>query len=152
MARLAPTGRQSGDLRLLHPIAPGVSLYRGFFSNSAVLVLPEGVVVVDTQVSPVAARRLRQAIERAYARPFAFVLNTHYHGDHSGGNAAFTEAPVIATDETARFVRERDGERRGVRAHLRPPVSGRCTAGATARSIVPFPACWCSTSAASELS
>ncbi len=110
MARIAPTGRQSGDLRL-HSVAPDVSLYRGFFSNSAVLDTPGGIVVVDTQITPRGGQRLRDAITKAHARPFAFVVNTHYHGDHSGGNAAFPEAPVLATDETARYVRERDGER-----------------------------------------
>ena len=56
MARIAPTGRQSGDLKL-HPVAPDVYLYRGFFSNSAVLVLPKSVMVVDTQITPKAGHR-----------------------------------------------------------------------------------------------
>jgi glyoxylase-like metal-dependent hydrolase (beta-lactamase superfamily II) len=110
MARVAPTGRQSGDLQL-HSIAPDVSLYRGFFSNSAVLSLPGGVVVVDTQITPKGGQRLKQAIQKKHDRSCVFVINTHYHGDHSGGNAAFPEAQVVATDETARYIRERDGER-----------------------------------------
>src|SRR5438046_1638773 len=56
VARIAPRGGQSGDLRL-RPLAPDVYIYRGFFSNSAVLVLPDAVVVVDTQTSPHGARR-----------------------------------------------------------------------------------------------
>ena len=105
-----PKERSAGDLRL-HRLARGAYIYRGFFSNSAVLVMDEAVVVVDTQVSPIAARRLRDAIEAITTKPIRYVINTHYHGDHTGGNAVFPEAEVIATEETARFVVERDPER-----------------------------------------
>lgn len=110
MARIAPTGRQSGDLQL-YRVTDGVYLYRGFFSNSAVLVLSDCVVVVDTQITPRAGERLRQAIARVTDRPVTHVVNTHYHGDHAGGNGAFADCEIIATAETARYVDERDDER-----------------------------------------
>jgi cyclase len=110
MARIAPTGRQSGDLQL-YRVTDDVYLYRGFFSNSAVLVLSDCVVVVDTQITPRAGERLRQAIARVTDKPVTHVVNTHYHGDHAGGNSAFAGAEIIATAETARYVDERDGER-----------------------------------------
>ena len=97
----------SGDLRL-HPIAPDVWIYRGYFSNSAVLQLPGGVVVVDTQITPRTGERLRREIARVTDAPIRYVVNTHYHGDHVGGNAAFADAEIVATEDTARFVRERD--------------------------------------------
>lgn len=100
----------SGDLRL-HRIGDGVYLYRGFFSNSAVFVLPRAVLVVDTQVSPLAAARLRAEIRKISDLPVSHVVNTHYHGDHTGGNALFPEAEIVATEETAKFVVERDAER-----------------------------------------
>jgi glyoxylase-like metal-dependent hydrolase (beta-lactamase superfamily II) len=105
-----PRFRGSGDLRL-HRLADGIYLYRGFFSNSAVLVLPRGVVVVDTQVSPLAARRLRDEIARVTRKPIRYVVNTHYHGDHTGGNALFPEAEIVGTEQTQRYVVERDAER-----------------------------------------
>ena len=107
-----PEKRSAGDLRL-HALSEGddVFCYRGFFSNSAVLVLKDGVVVVDTQVSPIAGKRLRAEIERVTNKPIKVVVNTHYHGDHTGGNALFPEAEVIATEDTARYVVERDEER-----------------------------------------
>ncbi len=110
MARIAPTGRQSGDLKL-YPVAPDVYLYRGFFSNSGVLVLPGGVVVVDTQITPMAGERLRKAIAAVTDKPITHVINTHYHGDHAGGNLAFPDAEIIATAETERYIHERDEER-----------------------------------------
>ena len=110
MARIAPIGRQSGDLKL-YPVAPDVYFYRGFFSNSVVLVLPRCVVVVDTQITPKAGHRLREAIRKVTDRPVTHVINTHYHGDHAGGNAAFPDAEIISTIDTARFIEERDEER-----------------------------------------
>jgi cyclase len=101
---------QAGDLKMRR-IADDVYLYRGFFSNSCVLVLPDGVMIVDTQVAPLAARRLRHEIERVTNKPIRWVVNTHYHGDHTGGNALFPEAEIIATSQCARYVVERDSER-----------------------------------------
>lgn len=100
----------AGDLRL-HRVADDVWLYRGYFSNSAVFVLGDGVLVVDTQVSPRAARRLRREIEKVTTKPIRWIVNTHYHGDHTGGNAVFPEAEIVATTLTARYVVERDPER-----------------------------------------
>jgi glyoxylase-like metal-dependent hydrolase (beta-lactamase superfamily II) len=117
----------SADMRL-HRLAPDVYVYRGFFSNSAVLVLPRSVVVIDTQTSPQVAMRLRRQIAAITDKPVTHVINTHYHGDHVGGNAAFPEAEVIAPAETARYVVERDTERveycRTFGLHLQevPPV------------------------------
>lgn len=105
-----PPPARSGDLEMRR-VVDGVWLYRGYFSNSAVLVLPAGVVVVDTQVSPLAAQRLRTAVEQVTKRPIRAVVNTHYHGDHTGGNALFPEAEIVATADCARYVVERDAER-----------------------------------------
>lgn len=105
-----PLKDSAGDLKL-RALADGVYIYRGFFSNSAVFVMDDGVVVIDTQVAPAAAKRLRREIERVTTKPIRFVVNTHYHGDHSGGNATFPEAEIVATKDTARFVVERDSER-----------------------------------------
>ena len=105
-----PPKRASGDLAL-HHVEDDVFFYRGFFSNSAVFVFPSCVVVVDSQVSPLAGKRLRAAIEKVTSLPVKYVINTHFHGDHTGGNAAFPEAEIIGNAMTARFVTERDGER-----------------------------------------
>lgn len=102
--------RSTGDLAL-HRLGDGVYMYRGHFSNSAFFVMDGGVVVVDTQVSPTAARRLREMIASVTDLPVRYVVNTHYHGDHTGGNALFPEAEIVATAQTAQFVIERDDER-----------------------------------------
>ncbi len=108
--RVPRVSSAAGDLKL-HRVADDVYFYRGYFSNSAVLVLSDGVLVVDTQVSPRAGRRLRREIEKVTDKPIRWVVNTHYHGDHTGGNEAFPEAEIIASAMTARYVVERDSER-----------------------------------------
>lgn len=100
----------AGDLQL-KLLAPDVYIYRGFFSNSAVLVLDGGVVVIDTQVSPRAAARLKREIEKVTDKPVTHVVNTHYHGDHTGGNAVFEGAEIIGSEQTVRYCEERDSER-----------------------------------------
>jgi glyoxylase-like metal-dependent hydrolase (beta-lactamase superfamily II) len=76
-----------------------------------VFVLPKSVVVVDTQVAPLAANRLRAEIAKITPLPIKTVINTHYHGDHTGGNGEFEGAEIIATEDTGRLVIERDSER-----------------------------------------
>src|SRR5215831_4010537 len=61
-------------------------------SNAGFIVGSNGVVVVDTFVSVAAARDLLAEIRKVTNMPIRFVINTHYHLDHTGGNAVFAEA------------------------------------------------------------
>lgn len=119
---------QSGDLRL-HAVARDVFIFRGYFSNAVVFVLPERVVLVDTLISPETAELLKAAVARVTPKPITHVILTHYNGDHVGGTTAFPDAELICTEATARLVVERDDERRvyveafGLIAHAFPPVA-----------------------------
>lgn len=61
-------------------------------SNAGFIVGSNGVLVVDTFVTPAAARDLLAEIRKVTNLPIRFVVNTHYHLDHTGGNAVFAEA------------------------------------------------------------
>jgi glyoxylase-like metal-dependent hydrolase (beta-lactamase superfamily II) len=61
-------------------------------SNAGFVVGSNGVVVIDTFVSPAAARDLLVEIRKVTNLPIRFVVNTHYHLDHTGGNSVFAEA------------------------------------------------------------
>lgn len=103
--------RSAGDQQI-HPVSHGTWLYRGFFSNSAVIGLDSGAkIVIDTQVAPLAAARLREQAERVAPGPIQAVINTHFHGDHTGGNALFADCPIFASEDTAAMTVSRDGER-----------------------------------------
>jgi glyoxylase-like metal-dependent hydrolase (beta-lactamase superfamily II) len=73
-------------------------------ANSAFLVTPEGILVVDTGVNPHEAQKLLAAIRSISPQPIRYIVNTHYHPDHQGGNATLSKDAVIITTP---FTRER---------------------------------------------
>src|SRR5215467_13446797 len=67
-------------------------------SNAGFVVGSNSVLVVDTFVTTAAARDLLAEIRKVTNLPIRFVVNTHYHLDHTGGNAVFAEtgATILA--------------------------------------------------------
>src|SRR5215468_11220035 len=61
-------------------------------SNAGFIVGSNGVAVVDTFTSVAPAKDLLAEIRKVTNLPIRFVINTHYHLDHVGGNAVFAEA------------------------------------------------------------
>jgi cyclase len=61
-------------------------------SNAGFIIGSNGVVVVDTFEEVAAARDLLAEIRKITNLPIRFVVNTHYHLDHTGGNAVFAQA------------------------------------------------------------
>lgn len=71
--------------------------------NAGFVIGRTGVLVVDSFATAEAARELLAAIRRETALPVRWVVDTHYHLDHVGGNAVFREAgAVIVGDENVR--------------------------------------------------
>jgi cyclase len=65
-----------------------------------VLVGPQGILMVDTQFAPL-TDRIVAAIKQVSPSPIRFVINTHVHGDHTGGNGNLGKlgATIFARDE-----------------------------------------------------
>ncbi len=61
-------------------------------SNSTILINDRDVIVIDTQAKPSTARDLIRRIRKMTKKPVRFVINTHWHGDHTLGNQAYREA------------------------------------------------------------
>ena len=59
-----------------------------------VLIGPDGVFMVDTQFAPL-SDKIAAAIKRLTPQPIKFIVNTHVHGDHTGGNENFAGAGAI---------------------------------------------------------
>ncbi|WP_159559551.1 quinoprotein relay system zinc metallohydrolase 1 [Alcanivorax sp. S71-1-4] len=72
----------------------------GDISNSAFIVTPQGVVVIDTGSTLAYGRALRRAIAALTDQPVRWVINTHHHPDHVFGNAAFDDARIMALPGT----------------------------------------------------
>jgi cyclase len=60
--------------------------------NAAVSIGSDGVLLVDTMVEPLADRLLAEVKKIAGDKPIRYIINTHFHADHTGGNAKVTRA------------------------------------------------------------
>jgi cyclase len=95
----------------LQEVAPGVYATiwggggQGPRSTSAVIVNDEDVLLVDTQVTPARTRALIEDIKSVTDKPVRYVVNTHWHYDHTGGNQVFgPEVRIIGHENTRRAI------------------------------------------------
>lgn len=79
-------------------VAGNVYMLEGAGGNIGVSVGDDGILIVDDQFAPL-ADKIRAALKELGDKKLRFILNTHWHGDHTGGNVVFgPEAPIIAHD------------------------------------------------------
>jgi cyclase len=79
-------------------VAGSVYMLEGAGGNIGASVGDDGIVVVDDQYAPM-ADKIQAALKGITDKPVRFIINTHYHEDHTGGNAYFQkQAPIIAQD------------------------------------------------------
>jgi len=79
-------------------ISGNVYMLEGSGGNIGVSVGEDGILIVDDQFAPL-ADKIRAALKTLGEGKLKFILNTHWHGDHTGGNAQFgRDAPIIAHD------------------------------------------------------
>lgn len=79
-------------------VAGRVYMLTGAGGNIGVSVGEDGILMVDDQFMPL-AEKIRAALQYLNSGKLTFLLNTHYHGDHVGGNEVFgSEATIIAHD------------------------------------------------------
>jgi glyoxylase-like metal-dependent hydrolase (beta-lactamase superfamily II) len=79
-------------------VAGTVYMLEGMGGNIGASVGEDGIVVVDDEFLPL-ADKIEAALKSITDKPVRFVLNTHWHGDHTGGNPHFGEkAPIIAQE------------------------------------------------------
>ena len=72
-------------------------------SNTTFLITRDGVVVVDTRVTPNEAKQVLAEIRKRTDLPILYTINTHYHGDHTFGNQVFEgKGPIIAHESVRR--------------------------------------------------
>jgi cyclase len=82
-------------------VSGNIYMLEGAGGNIAASVGEDGIVIVDDEFAPL-ADKIQAALKNLGVtdKPVRFVINTHYHGDHTGGNAPFSNAgsTVIAQD------------------------------------------------------
>ncbi|MCO1335612.1 MBL fold metallo-hydrolase [Microbulbifer sp. OS29] len=67
------------------PVSGNVYMLKGAGGNIAVLVGEDGTFMVDDQYAPLTTK-IQKAVAGLAQQPLRFVINTHWHGDHTGGN------------------------------------------------------------------
>lgn len=82
------------------------STKNSFGANAGVIIGKDGIVVVDTMVSAKEAKRFIKDIRAVSRKPIRYVVNTHYHLDHSLGNSEFAKvgAVIIAQENAGKAI------------------------------------------------
>lgn len=102
------------------PVSNDIYVLEGEGGNIGVSVGKDGILIVDDQFAPLASR-IREALKTLQNGPVKYVVNTHWHGDHTGGNTEFgREATIIAHEN----VRKRlSGELKPIGRTPAPPMA-----------------------------
>jgi glyoxylase-like metal-dependent hydrolase (beta-lactamase superfamily II) len=83
-----------------------VYMLEGAGGNIGASVGEDGIVIVDDEFLPL-ADKIEAALKGVTDKPIKFVLNTHWHGDHTGGNEHFgAEAPIIAQENVRKRLKD----------------------------------------------
>ena len=89
-------------------VAPGIAVLFGAGGNIGVSHGEDGTVLIDDQFAPLMGK-IEAAIANLGASPVKYLVNTHYHGDHTGGNENFgRKGALIFAQENVR-TRLKDG-------------------------------------------
>src|SRR6266436_4846656 len=99
-------------------VAGTVYMLVGAGGNIGASVGDDGIVIVDDQFAPLAPK-IQAALKGITDKPVRFIINTHYHGDHTGGNADFSKLGTIIAQEN---VRKRLAEGSTTRFGTTPPA------------------------------
>jgi glyoxylase-like metal-dependent hydrolase (beta-lactamase superfamily II) len=80
------------------PVSGNIYMLQGAGGNIGVSAGSDGVLLVDDEYAPL-AEKIRAALKSINPGKLKFVLNTHFHGDHTGSNPVFgPEATIVAQD------------------------------------------------------
>ncbi len=98
-------------------------MLEGVGGNITVAAGDDAVIMIDAQFAPM-HDKIKAAVAGATRLPIRYVVNTHFHGDHTGGNAGFAgDGAVITAQENVRK-RLSDGTTNGLTGAKTPPVTG----------------------------
>ena len=86
---------------ITHKITEKIFSLEGAGGNIGVLTGKDGTIIIDDQFAPL-SKKIKAALKILNDNPVRFVINTHFHGDHSGGNENFGKdgAVIIAQDNS----------------------------------------------------
>jgi glyoxylase-like metal-dependent hydrolase (beta-lactamase superfamily II) len=73
-----------------------IYILKGAGGNMCASIGPDGVLLIDTEYAPL-YQKIKDALHKLGGNKIKYVINTHWHGDHTSGNINFAaDAPIIA--------------------------------------------------------
>ena len=122
----APAAAQAPDWSKVEikaqTLAPGVAVLFGAGGNIGVSHGPDGTVLIDDQFAPL-TDKIAAAVAALGASPVRFLVNTHWHFDHSGGNENFGKTATILAHKNVRVRLASGGTVAGRATPPAPPVA-----------------------------
>lgn len=97
------------DILTVTPVSGSLFMLEGKGGNVGVSAGDDGLLIVDDQFAS-EEQKIREALKSINPGPLKFVLNTHVHGDHTGGNEAFGKEATIIAHENVRVRLEADAQ------------------------------------------
>src|SRR5882757_3240450 len=79
-------------------LGDNVTMLEGQGGNITVAVAKDGIIMVDGQFAPL-HDKIKSAITAISSQPIRYLINTHYHGDHTGGNEPFGKDGVTVVSQ-----------------------------------------------------
>jgi len=79
-------------------LGDNVYMLEGQGGNITVAVASDGIIMVDSEFAPL-HDKIKAAISAVSNRPVKYLVNTHFHGDHTGGNEPFAKDGAIVVAE-----------------------------------------------------
>lgn len=95
---------------LLGPMELPNASNQGYMVNSTLIIGNTGAILIDTGFTDEIGTHLRKVVAKLTKKPVKVIINTHHHGDHSFGNAAFPEARVISSEMCRKLLIEGEGD------------------------------------------
>jgi glyoxylase-like metal-dependent hydrolase (beta-lactamase superfamily II) len=87
----------------------GVSMLTGSGGNIGVSSGPDGLLIIDDQYAPL-SEKISVALDKLAGDQPQFIINTHFHGDHTGGNVHFSESGTVIAHDNVRARLETNSE------------------------------------------
>ena len=94
-------GQQAQTPLGIKQVKNGLYIIAGTGGNVGVRVTSEGVILIDDKF-PENFTEIQEQVQTVTRQPVRYVLNTHHHGDHSGGNVEYIKFAEIIAHQNAR--------------------------------------------------
>ncbi|KAA3609255.1 MAG: MBL fold metallo-hydrolase [Calditrichaeota bacterium] len=97
------------QIKTIH-VSGNIYMLEGSGGNIGVSAGPDGVLMIDDQFATLSSK-IREAVRKINPGEIKFLVNTHHHGDHTGGNKFFSEEAVILAHHNVRKHLSDNGEK-----------------------------------------